>query len=541
MDAFEDDTDDMTRADENEIEDDGEEEDEADDESEGGDGADDLDDNDDEDAAAATDEKDFDELCAALQRNDPERTVVNVRESVAGYGTRLGQALVGNTHVRELELYLFSEHINAEDDDTRGVANIELILQYLRQGTAFRALRILGGTREYTGPCVAAMSQNPNTHILVMFENTQVPLEEVAALIRTSSSLFQLDMPMVNSIAIALAFQASQSLRDVALIFDPDALPPPSGIILRHLASHQSIRDFAIYQARESSSMDAVHVDTALAGYIGEASCLSSLQFVDVHFNKSRMRHVLKGLFSNRSLYILTFVHCSFDKAAVALLEALAHTPSTARSLTHSRICIIRAYEQNDALGEAAVAWLASAGFPHLYHLFVEYSNPHSTNDTFWTLLTANIDKVNLRTLELQVWPCASGDQMNICISRLRSLEELRFLGSRPHTRKQATSLLHTVLKHSNLRMLTIGGKFPEFWNESESRLVRASFKRNSGLFCLVSMPRKDDTAAEDEDKRDTCICLYPSLFLVAKRTIFVARNSILAGLLALSDAIGPA
>jgi hypothetical protein len=484
-------------------------------------------------------DEEFAELCAALQRNDPNRTFIDFPPYVPNYGPRLGHALVGNTHVAELNLYLLPNRV---DNGTVDFESIRLILQYMREGTALQALHLWGGIRDYTGPCVSAISQNPNIVRLTMaYDDTEIPEEEIANLVRTSQSIEEIAMPMVNSIVIAEAFEMNQTLVCISLQFDPDSWPAPNGVILRHLVAHRSPFILNITQKSDSSRTEAV--DAALAALLAGTTCLKELRMAKITFDESRTRHFLQGLQSNRSVETLRLVFCHFDLEAVSVWRDLTHAPTSALADSTIREIHIQDGYNLAGLGEELVA-LIVLGIPGLQVLdWTLFREPTRTMDAFWNMLTPKASLVHLSVLKVdfRIGPRLNLREMYNCLPLLLSLHELHFRTPQEDEDEpwEPQAFLDAVMKCPRLRDVTLNNALPCFWSEEQARRVRALFQRNQFLYQLVSMPRLDHMA--DEDGEGTETCLFPSLFFAVKRSAAVAPNTILAGLLSLSDTIGPA
>jgi hypothetical protein len=241
----------------------------------------------------------------------------------------------------------------------------------------------------------------------------------------------------------------------------------------------------------------------------------------------------LEGLQSNRSIEKLRLVSCHFDQEAVAVLRDLtqASTNCLADSTTRE-ILIEERGDHLEVLSEELVASIV-LGMPGLQVLDWRWCRGDIlTIDTFWNMLAANASLVHLSVLRIQFWPAATGREMNNCLPLLPSLQKLHF--------RFQPAFLDAAIKCPRLRDITTldNAQFPRFWNEEQARLVQAMFQRNQFLYQLVSRPRLDHMVQEDdEDSVETC--LFPLLFFAAKRSVLVAPNTILAGLLALSDTIG--
>jgi hypothetical protein len=469
-------------------------------------------------------EEEFAELCTALQRNDPNITRIVSPNRVPGYGLRLGDALVGNTSVAALYLALLPSRV---DNGTVDLESIRLIVQYIREGTAFRTLLIWGGIRDYCGPCVTAISQNPNVVKLVLTDDTEVPEEEVANLLRTSQSIKEIVMPMVNSFAVAEAFEMNQTLTDITMLFDPNSWPAPNGVILRHLVAHRP--PFSLKISAEPGEAEAV--DVATAALLAGATWLKELEMFGITFNNIRTRHFFEGLQSNRSVEKLRLVYCRFDQETVPVLRDLTHAPTNGLVGSTIREILINEPGHFDALSEELVA-LIVLGIPGLQVLDWRWSSGLTrTMDAFWNMLAPKASLVHLTVLRLEFWPGVNQREMNKCLPQLPSLQELHFRFLQEYEPWEPQAFLDAVMKCPRLRDITLDDALPCFWSEEQARLARALFQRNQFLYQLVSMPRLDEESTET--------CLFPSLFSAVKRSVVAAPNSILAGLLSLSDTIG--
>jgi hypothetical protein len=482
-------------------------------------------------------EEAFANLCAKLQRNDPEQTWLYSPLHVQGYGIRLGNALVGNNHVERLTLSLRPEDVNSPDSDNWGVESIALILQYLREGTAFRELNVSRGALQYVRPCVAAIAQNPATTKLILDEQAEIPIAEVANLLRTSQSLKTIVMSMVDSLELAEAFQVNQTLDFVTFMFDPDSLPRPNGLILHHMVSNRPPCALTISEKYESSGMDALSVDTAVATLVSRAVWLTELRLSGLSFHRSRMQLLMDGLLSNRSIGKFELLFCTFDDEAISLFDSLVTSTSNREAFAESMIRELSVMDGDDALSDDFAA-LFVLGFPCL-RLTWQWQEPFASLGAFWNLLATNSSKVQLQVLQLRECLGVTDEDMNMCIPLLPTLRELRFDVSRYYRNfdNKMTPFLQSMRKSSGLLHVAIAGRFPDFWSEAEARIVRASFQHNQDLLKLVSQPRVDREVHDGDE--NTEITLYPSLFHAAEQSLRIAPNSIFAGLLALDEDIG--
>jgi hypothetical protein len=508
----------------------------------------DSDDDDDDDADDVDDDVDLQEIlgkaqlefqdeCEAARRNDPKKTTVYA-SIVKGYGIPLGNALVGNTYVENLHLRLLAENVNSPDDENWGVHNIALLLQYLREGEAFRRLHTHGGSLEYTSACVRAIAQNPNTKSLTMDDGTEIPLLETIDLLRTHETLQFLFMPMMNSTELAEAMQANQSLDALVLTFDPDAWPKPNGVMLHHLHSHSKLRRLSIIRKHDCSSLDA-EVDLALYSLLSHRSTkLKTLQLFCFTFDRSQIELFTEALHASQSLERLELYKCEFKAEAVAFLDSAVLSPTKCQALSASPVCQLFVQENADGLLVALLALV----FSNLQSLEWQWGDRGMNVNAFWNRLQeADTSRIHLQTLRLEYWPTQKCQAMNSCIPKLVTLRELHFLA---HTSydwdpsqflETKRSFVKAVRQSPSLIVVSV-----EFYGigELESTILSASLQRNGRLPLLLSRPRLDHLKQGDEAGTD--LYIYPSLCSVSQQSPYGALNAILTGLLALSENIGP-
>jgi hypothetical protein len=488
-------------------------------------------------AYEASTRQEFQDYCAALRRNDPEKTTVNAL-SLKGYGVPLGNALVGNTYVEKLYLCLLAENVNSPNDDNWGVHNIALLLQYLREGAAFQNLCIWGGSLQYTSACVQAIAQNPNTRNLSMEGETEIPLLEMMDLMRTSESLQSLLIPMLNSTALAEAIQANQSLGTLELRFDPHSWPKPNGVILHHLHSHTKLQDLNISQS--SYSLDTEQFDAALSSLLAHHSTqIKRLKLIYFTFNRIRMETFVEGLQANRCLEKLEFLMCDFDAEVTTFLESVVLSPTKHGNVSTFPIGAL-VVTQND---NGFLVALLTLMFTNLQELQWLRRDREGSSAAFWDrLLAADTSRIRLRSLQLDCWQKC--DAMNSCIPKLVTLRELHFFSLSSYSTGTLSDLLLEAMQsfvkavNQSTGLLLVPEETFLWIGELESRVLNASLQRNRLRPQLLSRPRLDHLMQDFEDGTD--LYLYPSLFAVSQQSSYGALNAILTGMLALSDDLGP-
>jgi hypothetical protein len=93
-------------------------------------------------------ERNFNVLCGALQRNDPTVTKVEATKCAypVGYGRRLGAALQGNERVTSCELNLSTIMSSVETIGN----DLDLLLEYLATGKKLREVSLKDGSGDPT-------------------------------------------------------------------------------------------------------------------------------------------------------------------------------------------------------------------------------------------------------------------------------------------------------------------------------------------------------------------------------------------------------
>ena len=102
-----------------------------------------------------------------------------------------------------------------------------------------------------------------------------------------------------------------------------------------------------------------------------------------------------------------------------------------------------------------------------------------------------------------------------------------------------AQNLLPALQQNGSLQDVTmdVNSQSP-FFTEDGLRLVQFYYKRYQAIPELVAQPLLDDEEEEDSEKTDRC--LFPTLFCLAQQARRTAPTSMLIGILALGDSIGP-
>jgi hypothetical protein len=482
----------------------------------------------------------FQDDCEAARRNDPAKTTIYA-SIVKGYGIPLGNALVGNTHVQNLHLRLLPENVNSPDDENWGVHNIAPLLQYLREGEAFRALHTSGGSVEYTSACVRALAQNPNTKSLILDNETEIPLLEMVDLLRNHEMLQHLFMPMMNSTALAEALHANQSLEVLVLTVDPDAWPKPNGVMLRHLHSHSKLQRLSLIRKHDCSSLDTDQVDVALCSLLSNSfTKLKIMQLFNFTFDRSRTDLFIEGLRANRSLQKLELFECEFKAEAVAILDSLVLSPTKHHAFSACPMRQLVVHQNDDALLVA----LLTLVFSNLEVLEWHW-NREVNVDAFWNRLkVADTSRIHLQTLRLEYWPTRKCDAMNSCIPKLITLHELHFFALSSYDwdhlhgsqfLEAGRSFVKAIRQSSSLLVVSVDS-VGQYRFQAVSGFLEASLRRNAMLPELLSTPRSDPVLHANGAE----LHLYPSLFSVAQQSPYGVLKSILTGLLALNDDVGP-
>jgi hypothetical protein len=491
----------------------------------------------------------FVELCLALQRNDPAETKANAA-GVEGYGERLGQALVGNTHVTDITLRLIPQDIygpNVNQQHERGPEGIALLLNYLRDGPSLREFNVRGGIEKFMRPAIQAISHNPRLETLEI-EDAEVPAEEMALLLRTTTALKTLSLPMVNSEIVAQALGENQTLDRLELTFDPS--DAPDGIVLSHLQSHLKLTHLVLKQKPDTELSDTATMDAAISVYLRDTTGLRTLKLVGQSFNQDRMQHLVQGLQANQSLVHLTVTSCQFDQGATAVAQSFACS-----NIGVSLSSIFKLFVEGCTSAPELVAYLV-IGCRHLIYFDWDWGLERNVSG-FWNTLTTHGSGASVKVLMMGPFCGPSFDAMFTCLPKLPNLRILGFnlmhlACSTSRVCGLKPKLVRAVRQSGSLAFLAadIHSSIDNILNATHKKIYGAAIVRNGLLSDCLSKLSAETTgvepSSEQQEERDeggdspppTPVPMFPPMLVSGMETPRKSSTLVLKGLLTLSEVI---
>ena len=485
-------------------------------------------------------EERFEALCAALRRNDPDTTEIP-RTAVANlHGRRLGEALQGNQYVSSMDLDLgcFLD----DDDDDEGTDSVALLLRYIRESEAMRKVDLWGGAEEAGRTFFLAMAENPCIEELRMDSIRIGPFAESFALfLRTTRSLKTLSMFLggiekhdASRELVAEAFGVNQTLESLKFFDRTDGATDTDTAmvesVLSRLGSHPRLRELTLV----GDFTDVAHID-ALASFLGSTSLLEHLYLSFYRFNKENMEDLVGALYSNQSLTKLSLRNCTIDSEATNVFRTFMQSCETRSSIRE--LCIDSV---NDGVfeGSSDRAILASmvtmpdenqgTGSSSSIGSSLQMLDLGNGNvfAGFCDAFAANASRIRLPCLCTDISTDGDWETLNRCLPKLVYLKELEFHPFRDRDEDGISRGLVAALgTNGSLQRVIVN--HTGFFNEAELRLIQLISQRNELIPISVTNGKTE-------------LSLLPMLFQSAKQAPRTAPNSILLGLLAASNSIGP-
>ena len=480
----------------------------------------------------------FEALCASFRRNDPETTEVPRFYLTNAYGRRLGEALQGNQHVSYMCINL--DHLL--DGNEEGTDSIALLLRYFRESEAMRKVELWGNAGRLTAEAgktiILAIAENPCIEDLNMSINVEHVLEEFAFFLRRTQSLKTLRITLDGEATssqtrelLAEAFGANQTLETLTLQNGSNTDLVES--VLRRLGSHPCLRELQLICLTNVRVAD-IH---ALASLLRSTTLLVHLKLRSYIFNKEQMEVLVEGLHSNQSLTKLSVSGCSFNLEASDVFRCFVQTcetRSSIRELSFDGTFGLGAQFTGVLLGYWLILLDENQGAGSSIASSLQILDLGSNLAGFFLALEDNASRILLPCLHCRDhMGRADWDALNRCLPKLVYLKELYIAGLEGGD-VSSRGFLDALRKNGSLQHVVITQA--NFFNEAEACLVQSYCKRNEAIPSLVAKVQLD----KDGDDDETDILLFPTIFQLAKQATRTAPNSILVGLLAAGDAIGP-
>jgi hypothetical protein len=456
---------------------------------------------------------------------------------------KVREALKGNL-VKHLSLD-FSPNLASLETQEDEEACIALVLSYARRRMVMRALHVLNATIEPIRQCLRVLEANPRIREFALndCDKDQIPVEELATLLRDTKTLKKLDVDLIltENRLVAEGLGANRSLESLILttpLYDVVEEVLATGHVLYHLTNHTSLRYLELFPLSVENDMYL-----ALSHYLARAPALEHLNFHSMSFDKNWTEHLVEGLAARKMIQKLEFTLCYFEEEATSVLTTLAGTyyDDDAQKIQ------IQHLEVNDEMNLGnSIAWITAialgttCSFLDLHSIEVPVDM-----DDFWATLSTQSAKICLRDLHISYFPHASSAAMMASIPQWVHVQELHF-DKGIDNEDEGQENVHTVLQefcravwcNGSLRIVSANKRFQDFQRCIEMRIVRASLKRNHRIPQLLSIPDVQRRAHRTLYIANGSI--YPTLLEAGKQARRLAPNSLLMGVTAMGRSIGP-
>lgn len=499
-------------------------------------------------------ERDFRALCETVEKNDPAVTVVDLSALPLLTFTnvearRLGTALHGNSHVTFLSFNLsyLADFQGTDDDGDEGDDAIVPLLRFFSESSALKVVCMA----DYD--CCASVTVL-RRFFLAMAESSaiqeltldclDVHPEGLDTLLQTTRTLMKLTLHWcdwgANAVShelVAAAMGANQTLE--CLVIENSSRVDLATPVLWSLGPHPRIRSVRVDCG---TSLPSTHLVDAMTYFTSTSKTLELFEMSEFCWNKSTLEAVVKGIQSNPQVTSVSFDSCIFalestvvfrdlllgyrsvgvEQPAVDLMDdILQMNPCSLTTLT------IRSCHFHDAASVNEVAEAIG-------------SSSSTANSTLHSLTIENSDEVDL---------------VEPVLEHLGSHFKLRKL-TLNYGRHASVSrnLLRAMRRNGSLHTVVLLGEPPNVVDEPTWKLVQCYCERNQCIPIVVANPRFQDDQNDveavvgidvrlpnHENHRDrTYQYLFPTLFAAAMQAPRIAPNTLLVGLCALGDLVGP-
>jgi hypothetical protein len=509
-----------------------------------------------------------------LRRNDPNEELVDyVHYKIPfGYGQGMGEALLGNTMVKELYLNLGlllpHERYNTAPDDF-----IEPLLRFVAESAALDYLYLFEYESDRTllepvSPELVvmflnAMARNPRIESLWM--NLRKPWLTFPHLATAGTHLktlrvyfvdfYHCNMTTVEENIIGWCIASLPALEHLDLTVEGlnESLAP---CILEHLTrAKSSLRHLEVQVHFGDESYFA-----AISQFLRSTTKLEHLQFTMQELGVSDVQHLLNGLLHVDKASGVSFVHvsklafsnCLFDDPAFELFASFLQTKTmndNGAVVCHSSLREL-SFENfsHNRLGECVSGQLANS--LKMMPPRTETADDHSmliptigslvqsvalvrVHPIFMRNLGINADRVRLNKLRLVQVSKAACRALGYCLPRLTSLQTLMV---EKVNADGALWILHGLKRNGSIGHLDPNGYAGGSCNFDavQLRMAEAYCQRNS---CLAEVMERilEPSENEDDDVPDLSeVGIVPTLMHVAKQSPRTGAAAIMRGLLRL-------
>jgi hypothetical protein len=442
--------------------------------------------------------------------------------------------------ILEISIDLDADFGPAHDDDDEAMACVALLLCPVREGKDIQTLRISSAPMLPIRQCLDALTTNPHIREFSLQDCNmdQIPYEELATLLRHTKTLRKLhvDMSVAEHELVAQALAANGYLTSLTLSIPPEgdlANIPITGTVLHYLSNHSGLRYLSL---DFPSTTNGDELPLALSTFLARAPALTHLSLNHFDFDKNWTQYLMDGLLARKMIRTLELEGCSFDDEA-------------RRALASRALASYKYHETKIVIRELIVQERCRSGVPyitplvlglHCMKLYLDGTPSHF----FWSALAAVGPKICLRRIQLSSFPHKSPQAMIASLPKWVSVQGLHFLldiraymETSDDGAKSMREFCLAIRSNWSLHRMSAMGKFPVL-SRAQTRMVRACLQRNSRLEPLLRIPACQRTTVHPSYVASGSI--YPTLLSVAKQAPRCAPNTILLGLMNLSDSLGP-
>jgi hypothetical protein len=327
----------------------------------------------------------FDALCLALRRNDPNTRMWNggisppAYSTLQGYARPLGEALRGNTHVSALYVDLSKLLLSSNHDHHRreALAYVEPLVDFVSKGTALQRVNIVNGDAELGGwydhlsaAFVNAIGNSSSIAELTLLG--QFPCGAFRDMMALTMSLKKLELwgsesgiryTAKNLADFVNAFQHNQSLEQLHLMSSCGSILVSR--ILRSLWGHVTLTELELW----GTGVTTMGHWNDFCRYLCSTQVLCHLKLVRFNFSAEKMRLFLHCLIQQDDtdatcapITKLSLETCDLDDEAMAFFADFMHTKVESKH-SPALLCPLRELCLGDWRGSAGLrGWTGPMG-----------------------------------------------------------------------------------------------------------------------------------------------------------------------------------
>jgi hypothetical protein len=500
-------------------------------------------------------EADLLEKCDQIGCNDPciERIDAIANTSMRyyddtiwhGYGLPLGEALLNNEVANRIDLdpfLFFPTDVTASGRRKESAP----ILRYLRTSTALRCfcLDVDCAADEYEeryglmeeslpqlhGQLLQAIAQNAN--ITTFICGIELPLPEFAQLLASTKQAVQsmrlekcamIGFRSSASIMLADAFETNQSIRQLYMRCTED-----SRETVEHILRRLDARCRTLHASHINVTVQ-VSQPALLDDLLNSTSVLQSLELLKISFDQEDSKRLWDRLALNQSVTKLSLICCLFTEEATAELREFVQTKVSrgCNNVTTLRFDLTG----NRAYTSGVPSFLMGSALHNLEVIGYVFDGP-----TFLNEMYLKYSSIRLRSLQISATCLHPPSLLPLTryLAQTSTLRELQIIRKfPPHDPEQVAHIFRA--NGSLVRVQVVDCR-----NEPVALEFESYCARNSKLPILLAGYRDDSSIDAGTSIGVSALSLVPSLFTVSQQAPRTAPNTILLGLLALSDSLLP-